>query len=204
MADILRLFNDINFELHWKLKSFLVVVKLINTLLTEEKIARGKVSFEPWTKNGNSQPIPSGIYLFKVNKRYTRTRCEICSKLTIKTPERRQASLWYLNCYLWTYFTCCSSVFTANFEHATAGRDDVDKTSIKQSTLSNSFFEWSITNLNKLSKSDWNILYLFPGFDTSLVLYFTRQYECFYFSRLNTFSVWRFFKSRKNWKEKRL
>ena len=46
MADILRLFNDINFELHRKLKSFLVVVKLINTLQTEEKNARGKVSFD--------------------------------------------------------------------------------------------------------------------------------------------------------------
>ena len=33
----------------------------------------------------------------------TRTRCEICSKLTIKTPERRQ---W-----------CCSGVFIVNFEH---------------------------------------------------------------------------------------
>ena len=31
---------------------------------------------------------PAGIYLFKVNKR-NRTRCEICSKLTIKIPERR-------------------------------------------------------------------------------------------------------------------
>ena len=30
---------------------------------------------------------PAGIYLFKVNNRNTRTRCEICSKLTIKTPE---------------------------------------------------------------------------------------------------------------------
>ena len=27
---------------------------------------------------------PVGIYLFKVNNRITRTRCEICSKLTIK------------------------------------------------------------------------------------------------------------------------
>ena len=27
--------------------------------------------------------IPAGIYLFKVNNRNTRTRCEICSKLTI-------------------------------------------------------------------------------------------------------------------------
>ena len=29
--------------------------------------------------------FPVGIYMFKVNKRNARTRCEICSKLTIKT-----------------------------------------------------------------------------------------------------------------------
>ena len=33
--------------------------------------------------------FPDGIYLLKVNNRNTRTRCEICSKLRIKTPERR-------------------------------------------------------------------------------------------------------------------
>ena len=32
---------------------------------------------------------PAGIYLLKVNNKNTRTRCEICSKLTIKTPELR-------------------------------------------------------------------------------------------------------------------
>ena len=31
----------------------------------------------------------ANIYLFKVNNRNTRERCEVCSKLTIKTPERR-------------------------------------------------------------------------------------------------------------------
>ena len=31
--------------------------------------------------------IPGGIYLRKVNNRNTRTRCETCSKLTIKIPE---------------------------------------------------------------------------------------------------------------------
>ena len=40
-----------------------------------------------------SQPLtittPVGDYMFKVNNRTTRTRREICSKLTIKTPERR-------------------------------------------------------------------------------------------------------------------
>ena len=30
---------------------------------------------------------PAGNHMFKVNNRTTRTRCEICSKLTIKIPE---------------------------------------------------------------------------------------------------------------------
>ena len=49
------------------------------------------------------RPSPAGNYMLKVNNRNSRTRCEICSKLTIKTPERRQ----------WR----CSGVFNANFEH---------------------------------------------------------------------------------------
>ena len=42
------------------------------------------------TKNNN---IPVGIYIFKVNNRNTRARCEICSKLAVKTPERRSSVL---------------------------------------------------------------------------------------------------------------
>ena len=38
------------------------------------------------TKTGS----PAGIYLLRVNNRNSRTRCEICSKFTIKTPEQRQ------------------------------------------------------------------------------------------------------------------
>ena len=34
--------------------------------------------------------FPGNSYLFEVNKGNTRKRCGICSKLTIKTPERRQ------------------------------------------------------------------------------------------------------------------
>ena len=34
--------------------------------------------------------LPARIYLFEVNNGNTRTICEICSKLTIKTSERRQ------------------------------------------------------------------------------------------------------------------
>ena len=47
--------------------------------------------------------ILGNIYLFKVNNRNTRKRCEMCSKLTIKTPERHQLHR--------------SGVFFINFEH---------------------------------------------------------------------------------------
>ena len=47
--------------------------------------------------------IPVDIYLLKVSNRKTRIRCEIYSKLTIKTPERRQ----------WRH----SGIFIVNFEH---------------------------------------------------------------------------------------
>ena len=43
------------------------------------------------------------IYLFKINNRNTRKRCEICSKSTIKTTERRQ---WRRCCPLpWMFST---------------------------------------------------------------------------------------------------
>ena len=42
-------------------------------------------------------------YMFKINNRNIRTKCEICSKLTIKTPKRRH----------WHH----SRVFIVNFEH---------------------------------------------------------------------------------------
>ena len=46
--------------------------------------------------------ISAGNYMFKVNNKNSRTRCKICSKLTIKTPEQRH---WF-----------CSGVFIVNFE----------------------------------------------------------------------------------------
>ena len=47
--------------------------------------------------------FPADFYLFKANNKCTRKRCEICSKLTIKTPERRH----------WR----STGVFIVNFEH---------------------------------------------------------------------------------------
>ena len=66
----------------------------LNDLLTSE-VDRGMIARIIYN--------PTGIYMLKVNNRNTRTRCEICSKLTIKTPERRH----------WRR----SGVFIVNFEH---------------------------------------------------------------------------------------
>ena len=61
--------------------------------------------------------------MFKVNNRNTRIRCEICLKLTIKTPATFSvvlvSSLLTLNMSLTSY----SSVSTVNYEKVNAGWD---------------------------------------------------------------------------------
>ena len=44
--------------------------------------------------------IPAGIYLFQAHNGNTRTMCEICLKLTIKTPEqrRRRSGVFIVKC----------------------------------------------------------------------------------------------------------
>ena len=56
-----------------------------------------------WMSGIAVQVYPACIYLLKVSNKNTRTRSEICSKLTIKAQERRQ---WHR-----------SGVFNFNFEH---------------------------------------------------------------------------------------
>ena len=52
---------------------------------------------------GSNVAHTADIYLLKVENKNTRTRCEICSKLTIKTPERHHLR--------------CSGALIVNFEH---------------------------------------------------------------------------------------
>ena len=69
----------------------------------------------------------AGIRLFKVNNGKIRTMCEICSKLTIKTPKRQHDVIlvyllltfkifhtlfWCFHCWLWT-IKCWLSNFNA-------------------------------------------------------------------------------------------
>ena len=62
--------------------------------------------------------FPAGIYLIKVSNKNTKTGCEICSKLTLKTVEQWQCQSGGFFCYLWTIFTQCSNIFIVEFEQA--------------------------------------------------------------------------------------
>ena len=66
---------------------------------------------------------PVGNYMFRVNNRSTRTRCEVCSKLTIKTPERchcRRSGVFIVNLEHISHL-----VSIVNFEQVNAGWVDV-------------------------------------------------------------------------------
>ena len=63
-------------------------------------------------------PYSDKTYLFKVINRKTKKKCEICSNLTIKTPERRHGCFY---CYLRRHFTPFSSVFIVKFEQVNIG-----------------------------------------------------------------------------------
>ena len=67
-------------------------------------------------RNVFARIVLAGNYMFQVNNRNIRTRCEICSKLTIKTPERPQ---WHIS--------PCSCTFIANFEYVNNGYPTVRK-----------------------------------------------------------------------------
>ena len=58
--------------------------------------------------------------MLKVNSRNTRARCEICSKLTIKIPERSQCRRFTIIVVNFNKFQISSSVLIINFEQAKA------------------------------------------------------------------------------------
>ena len=59
----------------------------------------------------------ANIYLFKVDYRNTRKRCEICSKLTVKTPERlhwfkNELNVNCINVVMLLFFGCPTVIFS--------------------------------------------------------------------------------------------
>ena len=65
-------------------------------------------------QNSKANGFSTATYLIKVNNRNTRTICEICSNLPIKTPGRSQL----LTLKKFNTFSC---VTTADFEQVNAG-----------------------------------------------------------------------------------
>ena len=55
----------------------------------KNKITELQTKFQKGTLGNRLNKNPVKIYLFKVNNRYTRKRCELCPELTIKTLELR-------------------------------------------------------------------------------------------------------------------
>ena len=65
-------------------------IQALVNLLTYYNFSKTNHDAETKSKQWDNQKNgPAGNYLLKFNNKNTRTRCEICSKLTIKTPERR-------------------------------------------------------------------------------------------------------------------
>ena len=60
------------------------------------------------------RPLGAGIYLLKVSNRNTRTMCEVCPKLSVKTPERRRSGVIFINLKHISYIVL--SVFIVNFK----------------------------------------------------------------------------------------
>ena len=58
------------------------------------------------------QKLLTDTYLLKPSIGITRIMCEICSKLTIETPEWRR--------WIWTYFTHGSGISTVDFKQVNA------------------------------------------------------------------------------------
>ena len=68
----------------WYIDFLVKFGKILITSISQNTSARLLVSVS------SIHAIPAGTYLLKVNNRNTSTGCEICLKLTIKTPEGRQ------------------------------------------------------------------------------------------------------------------
>ena len=99
------------FSFFWKvmvtqevLRSGFSFSQLHTGFVVSRKLRRNLCSLK-WLKCNlkHDSSFAAGNCMFKVNNRNIRTRCEICSELTIKTLERRQ----------WHRY----GVFIVNFEH---------------------------------------------------------------------------------------
>ena len=66
---------------YWERSALSHLIRVLLNILSQHHLINAGPKVVPMN--------PANNYMFKVNNKNTRSRCEICSKLTIKTPERR-------------------------------------------------------------------------------------------------------------------
>ena len=75
--------------------------------LPQKILKNRRLTFELCKVKENLSNDPANIYLFKLNNKNTRKRCEIRSNLIIKTPERQIYLLLTLNIFhtvFWRFY----------------------------------------------------------------------------------------------------
>ena len=83
------------------------------------------MKFLETSRNGMIRYVhPADIYLFKVNDKNTGKMCEICSKLTIKTPEDVIANYY---CYYYNLGLMIRGVAFRNFGNSTNAKKAILK-----------------------------------------------------------------------------
>ena len=92
---------NLNYVLDWKNNS--KSSKIARFKKKAETAAKTKVKKIGLYISARILPLSASIHLFKVTNRNTKKRCEVCSRLTIITPE-------------WCHWSR-ANVFIANFEH---------------------------------------------------------------------------------------
>ena len=107
--------------------------------------------------SGHQFKYTASLYLFKVNNKNFRKRCEICLNLPIKTPERPR----------WR----CSSVFIINFKHISH--------LFLVFLVFPSIFYYQQVNISWCSLSTWAIIFTF--------FYFIISRYCFLLNSLTHF-----------------
>ena len=102
---------------------------------------------------------PAGIYLLKVNNRNITTRCEICSKLTIKTTEPSHwRRLWIMFTITTLDIVMMALLLTLNIFH----------------TLFQCFYCWLWTCNCRLGIDVWNrCRQCFLNYDETIIRYIT-------------------------------
>ena len=74
----------------------------------------------------NLNIIPANIYLFKFSNINTRKRCELCSKLIIKTPERRHGIVLVFLYLTLNIIHTFLSVFIVDFKQVNVNWDRIN------------------------------------------------------------------------------